>query len=86
MPFDFTQILIIGLILLLFAKDLVKPILVKLGWIKNGNEKKVTEQLENIESNHLEHLEKGIVELQITSNKILDTLEEFREYGIKIRK
>ena len=71
--------------MLLFAKDLVKPVLIKLGWIKNGNGK-VKEQLDKIETNHLEHLEVGIKDLQITSNKILDTLEEFREYGIKIRK
>ena len=72
--------------MLLFAKDLVKPILIKMGWIKNGNGGGVKEKLEKIEGNDLSHIQSGITELQITSNKILNAIEDIKEYGVKIRK
>ena len=62
-----------------------------MGWIKNGNgnwnkETNIKEQLDSIELNHLGHLEKGITDLQISSTKILDLLNEIKTYGVKIRK
>lgn len=57
----------------------------------NGNGKKehlkeIDEKLDVIEGNHLEHIERDAQETRENTGKVLQILNEFKEYGIKVRK
>ena len=88
--------LILGLITLI----VIIPLYYKMGllnWLtgkKNGNGKinHVKEKLEEIEENHLAHVQQGIDKLDNKTeilirgqDKIISILEEVKTYGVKLR-
>lgn len=73
--------------MLLFAKDLVKPVLIKMGWIKNGNGiKDIDTKITAIEENHLTHLETKIDKMLEQNTEIIYILKDFKDDGIRIKK
>jgi len=81
------QLFAVGLLIVILQRagidvaGLLKSLLGKNG--KNGD--RVTKKLEEIETNHLEHVHEGISELQRGQDKILFILEDFKDNGIKLR-
>lgn len=89
-----TQLFVAGLLIVILQRagidiaGLIKSLFGK----KNGNGNKITEQLDEIESNHLHTIESKIDDLkegQIKTNELLfETsiiLKDFKQDGIKIR-
>ena len=54
---------------------------------KGGNGKsRIEEKLDLVKDNHLEHIQGGISEILLEQTKTNQILNEFKEYGIPIRK
>ena len=73
---DFSQQLIIFLILLVGSKDLVMAFMRKQGWINGADHKgeDLMKEMKHIEENHIVHLEASIKELKDGQEKMIELL------------